>query len=314
MIGNSITSKPLLTICIPVFNYDVFKLVDRLNKEILAKTLNAEIILIDDNSDDGFNQINSELKFESAHIIWLRQNIGRAAIRNLFLEYASSDYLLFLDCDSEIFNNFFLENYTNEIKKGYDVVCGGRIYPEQEPPGNRLLHWRYGVKRESKNFKIRNKQPYYSFMTNNFLIRRNIFQNIRFNENIRSYGHEDTLFGYELYKSRVGVHHIDNAVMHGYIETNKEFLAKSRSSILNLIQILHIIGYEKDFIESVTLLRVYFRLEKIKLDRLFYLISTPFIKLITRLLQHNIVRLWMFDLLKLCLFVNFYKNKKTRFK
>jgi glycosyltransferase involved in cell wall biosynthesis len=314
MIGNSITSKPLLTICIPVFNYDVFKLVDCLNKEILTKTLNAEIILIDDNSDDVFNKINSELKFESAHIIWLKQNIGRAAIRNLFLEYASSDNLLFLDCDSEIFNNFFLENYANEIKKGYSVVCGGRIYPQQEPPGNRLLHWRYGVKRESKNFKIRNKQPYYSFMTNNFLIKRNIFHDIRFNENIRSYGHEDTLFGYELYKSKVGVRHIDSAVMHGYIETNKEFLAKSRSSILNLIQILHMIGYEKDFIESVTLLRIYFRLEKIKLDGLFYLISTPLIKLITRLLQHNIVRLWMFDLLKLCLFVNFYKNKKTRFK
>ncbi|MBQ0151402.1 MAG: glycosyltransferase, partial [Chryseobacterium sp.] len=104
-----------LSICIPIYNFDVRKLVFDLKKEINRDSIDAEIILIDDASADKFKNYNQELQSQVDTFLLLDENLGRAKIRNLFLKYAQGDYLLFLDCDGKIINAQFLSKYLQFI-------------------------------------------------------------------------------------------------------------------------------------------------------------------------------------------------------
>ena len=57
---------------------------------------------------------------------------------------------------------------------------------------------------------------------------------IRFNEELKQYGHEDTLLGYQLKKAGIEVLHIDNGLYHEGLESNREFLVKTKLGIENL--------------------------------------------------------------------------------
>ena len=48
----------------------------------------------------------------------------------------------------------------------------------------------------------RNKHPHAGFSTFNVLIEKSVFSKIRFNEELKQYGHEDTLTGLPVEKSR----------------------------------------------------------------------------------------------------------------
>ena len=163
-----------LSVCIPVYNFDVQELVNSLKKEIIKAQLNAEIILIDDASTKDFVSVNEPLIKIANQFIFLEKNIGRSAIRNLFLKYASGDFLLFLDCDAKIISENFLQNYIDFISKNANstVIFGGRIPNDSVPPQKYILRWNYSKFRESQRNEIRKKNPYLSFQSNNFLIKR----------------------------------------------------------------------------------------------------------------------------------------------
>ncbi|HEY0261442.1 MAG TPA: glycosyltransferase family 2 protein, partial [Chitinophagales bacterium] len=226
----------MISICIPVYNFDVSRLINELVKQASELNVESEIILIDDCSQKFkeknryFDKLSSRI-----HFYELSENIGRARIRNLFLDYAKFDYLLFLDCDSLVEKNDFLATYFEVIKQESLVVCGGRVYPKERPERAKLLRWKYGVFRESQTAEVRKLNPNKSFMTNNFLIHKSVFQQIKFDERIRQYGHEDTLFGLALQKKNITITHIENPIVNGDIETNSEFLRKTKESIVSLV-------------------------------------------------------------------------------
>ena len=67
---------------------------------------NIELILVDDNSNDDSKQIISELvrKYSNIKPIFLTENSGNASYpRNVGIENATAEYLLFMDSDDEIF-------------------------------------------------------------------------------------------------------------------------------------------------------------------------------------------------------------------
>ena len=111
--------------------------------------------------------------------IELEKNIGRSAIRNLFLEHAKYDNLLFLDCDSIISSeeDFFVEKYLQHNSEKVGVICGGCDYPIKSPRIKFRLRWKYGIKRELKMAEERAKNPYKSFMTSNFMIKKDVLKN-----------------------------------------------------------------------------------------------------------------------------------------
>ena len=158
-------------------------------------------------------------------------------MRNKLGFNAMFDHILFLDCDSQVVTKRFIKNYVDLIGD-YDVVYGGTRYSKKPPSSKKkVLHWTYGAKRERLTIERRKESPYLGFRSNNFMIKRSIFLDHPFDERVEGYGHEDTLFAQELRRAGIAIHHIDNAVKHGGLETNEVFLQKVDESLETLVDL-----------------------------------------------------------------------------
>lgn len=229
-----------ISVCIPIYNFDITALVYDLKFEINFNEIPAEILLIDDASDEKFRGINKNLVSNYCTYVQLDKNIGRSKIRNLFLQHSDADHLLFLDCDCKIISANFLKNYLafiNENQKA-EVIYGGRTLPKEKPMSQYLLRWKYAQERENLNLSARKLSPWISFQTNNFLIKRNLFNKYQFDENFNNYGYEDLLFALNLKKERIKIFHFENPVLNIDLETSERYLSKVEESIATLSQML----------------------------------------------------------------------------
>jgi glycosyltransferase involved in cell wall biosynthesis len=226
----------LISILIPVYNYEIAEMAGALHA--LQSDFPFEIIFAEDGSDEKFINTNQKTMHsypEMKH--WIStQNKGRAAIRNQLARMASFDYLLFLDADTIPFDSEFIHRYEKVLKENI-LIYGGRSYTSDSPKErNKFLHWKYGKTREVIPLVKRRKFPYRSFMTNNFLIPKSLFNSIGgFDEEIQSYGHEDTIFGMLLRQNQIEILHIENAAIHMGIEEDQIFIKKSLKAAENLI-------------------------------------------------------------------------------
>ncbi len=247
----------MLSVCIPIYNYDVQELVEQLISQVNQLDTPIEIICIDDASDSEYRQKNTSINKDFSYI-QLEENVGRSSIRNLFLKFVHYPHLLFLDCDSLIIRPQFLEKYLEDIKSNPEtVICGGRVYPQACPSDKQSLRWKYGIEKESKPAAERAEHPYRSFLSNNFVTPRLVLEKISFDENLKGYGHEDTLFGNELKENKVPILHIDNPVLNGDVETNAVFLSKSEQAIDSLVQIMNTRTENSSLKDDLRLWRVY---------------------------------------------------------
>ena len=298
----------MLSICIPIYNFNASHLIETLLQQTKHLPIPTEIILIDDASIQ-FKEHHKKYS-ENCTYIELPENIGRARIRNLFLKHAKYDYLLFLDCDSTVDNPSFISNYLEIIKEKPNVVCGGSIYDYHHPKRENKLRLKNGYFRESQPATERNKNPFKSFLTNNFLIKKEILNNIKFDERLSKYGHEDTLFGYLLKSNNIPITHIDNVVVNGDIDLNDKFLAKTKNGIENLVQILKYTNYDPELIKDISLLNIYFKFKII--DFVISIIFFLFEPILKTCFSKGIVNLYAFDFYKLGLLNKIVRKQKSR--
>jgi cellulose synthase/poly-beta-1,6-N-acetylglucosamine synthase-like glycosyltransferase len=224
----------MLSILIPVYNYNVFTLVETLFYQVLKCKIPFEIICLDDASGAFLSENQKINQFENSTYSILEKNIGRSAIRNLLAKKAIYENLLFLDADTIPVHENFISNYILHINNNEKVVYGGILYENEHPNKDQLLRWIYGKNREALHVSERNKNPYLSFLTLNFLIKKSVFSKVNFNEEIPNLRHEDTLFSFELMQNKIEIIHIENPVYHLGIEDSKKFLKKSEEAVLAL--------------------------------------------------------------------------------
>jgi len=289
----------MLYVCLPVYNTDVTRLANELL--VQSKNFPVELLIVDDCSGSHFKQINSEFCKDKNQITYisLPNNIGRSAIRNYFLGLKSKGYFLFLDGDSIIYRPNFISTYLELIEQtNPDLAFGGSCYQKNRPSRNFMLRWKYSTSRESKSLEVRLKNSF-GFKTNNFLINIEVFNQFPFNENIKGYGHEDTLFGFQLIQKDFFPLQIDNPVLNEVLDENLEFLVKTNNAIDNLVMINLDIEKSPEFVAHVRLLSAYHTLKKKKLLPLFnacYFLVSGMNKF---LLKKGYFFLWMFDAYKL---------------
>lgn len=302
----------MISILIPAYNFDVTNLVNTLYNQAVASNKEYEIIVLDDNSDVSFKKKNRVIdKLLGVHYFELEKNIGRSGIRNRLSEMAKFDYLLYMDCDAEILYNDYLANYL-AICTGEVVACGGWIYSPVSPRADRhRLRWKYGFWRESQDAKERKRFPYAYFMTNNFLISKSIIQKHNFNEEIRGYGHEDTLFAINLRRNQVPVTHIDNPMIHLGLETNLVFLDKTKHRIRNLLKLLRMSDYHKDLEKHSAVVKSLNRLKKWGLTAPYCCIYGKTQQIMVNNLLGKYPSLLVFDLYKLGYLCQIYRKKKV---
>ena len=244
------------SILIPVYNFNVNALVSKLYLQAKKISKNFEILLIDDKSKNEFIEKNKNLASkENVKFIFLEKSIGRSKIRNLLLEKAKYENCLILDCDVQIVKDNFLEEYFKNLDD--NVVVGGHIYSEKAPKNNnKYFHWLYGSKVEVQNIKTRIKTPYNSFKTNSFATTKTIFNKIKFNEFLKQYGHEDTLFGLALKKQNIPIKHILNPVLHLGLDDEEVFYKKQEKAIENLAKLYKKEEYKKE-LSNLKLIKFY---------------------------------------------------------
>ena len=289
----------MISVCIPVYNFDVRLLVGELHKQAMALESGVEILVIDDASNKEFQHLNREItQLFSVVYLELPANIGRSPIRNLLSGKARNEWLLFMDCDSEITSDRFLADYA-ALTKGVQVVCGGREYQSARPQKEFVLHWKYGKYREVKCAKTRGMHPYHSFMTNNFMVHKQILSRIQFDEAIMGYGHEDTLFGFELMRQSLPVVHINNPLLHINLENHAVFLKKSQEAIANLHGIYLRSNTPEQFAKFVRLLRWSKKSGNSFIGRLLIFLARYNTKLFTKNLMSSNPFLLFYDLLRL---------------
>ena len=226
----------MISICIPVYNYDIGELLGELRAQVNNIPQAVEIIVVDDASDASIREVNQRKEHLADQFICLPKNIGRSAIRNFLVEHARYEYQLFLDCDVLPLSKEFIVKYIHQLNSQPAVVYGGRVFPEHSPGKQQQLRWAYGKYIESKSATERKIDPYRNFHSNNFLIRKSIFETIQFDETFTGYGYEDSLFALRLKKSGITITHIDNPVMNVHIESNKTFLDQIDESMQNLVR------------------------------------------------------------------------------
>jgi GT2 family glycosyltransferase len=288
----------MISICIPVYNFCVEKLVTDIVKQAESLSVPSEIIVIDDASEDSYKLKNKNIEsYKLVKYIELKENIGRSKIRNLFLNYASYENLLFIDCDAEVNNTKFLHNYIDTFD-GKSVVVGGVAYSQQNPGRDYSLRWTYGHKRESTSAIERSREPYKSFKTFNFAIPKQVFKKIFFDESLIGYGHEDTIFGLELKKAEIKIVHIENPLIHTGLETNEVFLKKSREGIDNLLKLLVAKNRDPEIVKNIKMLYVFSKLNPILIISIkyIYIITLPLIEFLLKQKKPNIC---FFDFYKL---------------
>ena len=217
-----------LSILIPTYNYDCSHLVLQLLEQLPE---DAEIIVGDDCSAEAIQLTTTD---ERVHIYRPEHNLGRASIRNRLAKEAKGEWLLFIDSDAEVKSQNFIADYLTASDES-QVVCGGTGNLPKCPRPEARLRYDYEVAAEKRlTLSYRSQHPYAQFTTFNFLIKRNLFLSIRFDESLKQYGHEDTQFGLELKKRNINVLHIENKLIHLGLEDAEDYLQKTETALRTL--------------------------------------------------------------------------------
>lgn len=286
----------MLSILIPIYNYNSYPLVQELHKQSLECNINFEILC----QDDASNQIESENQkinsIENCNFSRNNLNLGRGKNINSLAEKAKFKWLLIMDCDTHPTKNNYIQNYISEIKDAEKVVFGGIEYQKEKPANDQLLRWFYGIARESLSVEKRKTNPNGNALTSNILIQKSVFISNKFDESITKYGYEDLVFLSDLKKKGIAVKHIDNPTYHLGLETSQQFLEKTKTALENLKLITEITSLASS--ES-KLLRVSILLKRLYLVSLISFVFKKTEQNIERNLLSQKPSLWLFDLYKL---------------
>jgi glycosyltransferase involved in cell wall biosynthesis len=296
-----------ISLLIPVFDYDIIALVHSMKNAMGKVPEFYEIIIGDDGSSPEYRKKYKSLVTANVKVISSEKNIGRSAIRNKLAIEATGDFLLFIDADVMLPGT--AEAYILKwlpFLKNSRVVCGGTLYHDS-PPGDpdKLLRWKYGKWREQKSAADRNKHPHSGFSTFNVIIEKSVFSIIRFNEELKQYGHEDTLLGYQLKKAGIEVLHIDNGLMHEGLESNRDFLNKTKLGIENLSKLYDKVTDKRSFSETVTILSIYNKLNFFGLTRLLAAIYIRYRDRMEIRLDSGKISLFLFAFYKMSMFCTY---------
>lgn len=296
----------MISILIPIYNYNVASLIEELHGQLEFSKLEYEIVCIDDGSDIFLDKNKEIEKFENVTYKYFKNNIGRSKIRNLLAQNAKYNWLLFLDADVIPVEKNFIRNYVEAVNSNFGCVFfGGIKNPTHIYDSEKLLRWKYGKARENIKVEVRKKNPNRYFLSSNFLIRKEVFSKIQFDERIEKYGFEDFLFGEELKNLGEKIIQLENLVFHNGIETNSVFLRKTKESLENL----HFLKEQKfNHIENIKILSFFKKMDSLNLTKFLSKFFIFFEGTFESNLKGKYPSLVVYDTYKLCYFCHLQQD------
>ncbi|NQY05638.1 MAG: glycosyltransferase [Flavobacteriaceae bacterium] len=295
----------MLSVLIPVYNYLVSDLVFELHRQLIRSGVDFEILLLDDASKKEFSlKNNQQLQLNHVSYAIANQNAGRTKTRQILAQQAQYDWLLFLDADVIIKKKDFIASYLEAINHPYDVIYGGFGYEATDNKPDTELRYLFGKKREELDAQTRGKVPYKTITSANILIKKEVFYIV--NDLQENFYGLDYYLSVHLKRHHYKIKHLDNKVIHKGLESNLDFINKSKKAVETL-------SYLKDqqtFVNSdISLLKAYRKLERFKMTSL----TSFFFSLSEKLLLKNLCSknpsLFIFDIYRLGYFCSL--NRKN---
>ncbi|MCD6440258.1 MAG: glycosyltransferase [Candidatus Marinimicrobia bacterium] len=161
----------------------------------------VEIIIVNDASTDNTMEILNKLELPpNTKIISHNSNKALAATRNTGIRNASGEIFIFLDADMEVPSDF-VENHIKFHKKPNVVGVLSALLPASENTIDKYQKYLYRSKRGAKKFPDKTPLPFHVFILGITSVKREaIIQTGGFDNEIMSYGGEDTEFSYRLWQ------------------------------------------------------------------------------------------------------------------
>ncbi len=298
----------ILSILIAAYNNRLQPLVRSLIEQAQTAKIDFEILIHENGEDPEIERANRSLSELPGVSIDFRQSApNRASSRNWLADRAKGKYLLFIDGDSFPPSERFLINYIQAFEPT-TVLIGGTAYRNEKPEADRLLRWVYGRNREVRSAAVRNRSPYQAFSSFNFVLPSRLSSEVRFDESIQGYGHEDTMLGYALKHRCIRVLHIDNPLFHEGIDPSELFLEKSLEAVRNLKTLID----QGRVDEDVSLFRWMKRIENSGLRGLVLMVWSGLREPISRSLCGLNPSLLAFDFLRLGYLLSLRKKSGSR--
>ncbi|MBT8257168.1 MAG: glycosyltransferase [Bacteroidia bacterium] len=297
----------MISVLIPVYNFDVNSLVGLVHNQLSSCAIPFEILVMDDKSDTEFTISNSKIN-ELHHTRYLvsETNHGRLKTRVLLSEEAQYEWLLFMDADTLPKSERFIENYLDAINDNTETIFGGFAYYDKAPENKHLLRWKYGKKHEVSDASDRNKKPYKLIISANFMIKKTVLKNLDLKFSVAQYGY-DSYFGSRLKSEGIQVNHINNEVYHLGLEENWKYLEKKEQAAESLLHF-----YKNNLIQDHqnSLLSLFVFLKKLQLHHLFAACYKSFGERMRSNLTGNNPSIALLQLYRISYLCNSYKNGK----
>jgi glycosyltransferase involved in cell wall biosynthesis len=299
----------MISILVPVYNYDISNLANELNCQITALNTEIEVVFYDDCSTDV---TKVELNESVASRFGFRyfkstQNKGIAEALNFLSTLAKYDWLIFLDADVIPKSPNFIKTYSEVLGDQKKVFCGGLLY-QDEIPEKGILRWKYGRKYEVQSIEQANKNSYQNFKGCNFFLHKSVFGHSKFIAKNDLYGAIDTSFGIRLKNKNITIEFIENRVYHLGLEDNQTYIDKTNLVIESFFDQLKTNQFDE--ISSTKLIKTYLFLKQYKLHHLVYLTLSVFQKKILKNLLSKNPSTNLFQLYKLFLLLHKLKLNK----
>jgi glycosyltransferase involved in cell wall biosynthesis len=184
----------MLSVIIPTYNRGVL-LAQSVGALIKQRALLSEIIIVDDGSTDGTQEIIRNLLKEHSIIKYHREdNKGHQAAKNLALRIASSDLIAIIDDDSLVCDNWAKVAVETFFRYASIDALVGPVININKSIWGRIFH----VINFSKWNAIKKVQCVYDAPTCNVVYKKKSIEGIYFLEDFKNIGYRDSLFNHEL--------------------------------------------------------------------------------------------------------------------
>lgn len=244
--------EELISVIVPV--YKVEEYLEKCANSILNQTYkNLELILVDDGSPDGCPEICDKIAKQDKRVkVIHKKNAGVSAARNDGIKSAKGKFVAFVDSDDWIEPEMYEKLYAKQQEGDFDIVfCGfnmiidGVSYSVHEDAKERFSNEKditYLLRHE--HLKLIDERKYVTSdnincFTVRFLYRKEIFDNIHFNEKLNYM--EDVKILTEIFLNKdLKVSYIDDSMYNYLIRTS----SLSHGALSNML------GKSKSFLEA----------------------------------------------------------------
>ena len=185
----------LVSVIVPVYNVSAY--LDKCVKSLLQQTYNnIQIILVDDGStDDSPTKCDNYAKQDSRITVVHKPNGGLSSARNVGLKNASGEYVMFVDSDDWVTQEFCQEGVNAIVKNHVDIASFGLCFVYDDHL--RTIRSNSPMILEAKDAiadLITDEVPIFNYLCNK-IFKRSLFDNIKF---LEGYRFEDIAIAYRL--------------------------------------------------------------------------------------------------------------------